>query len=133
MATAKVTWKGAEEFEAVMPSGNQVTFDGESKKGTGPMEVLLGALGACTAVDVVSILAKKRQKLMGLEILVSGERAPEPPKVWTKLEMIYRITGEVEDKAARDAIELSKNKYCSVSAMLEKTAKITYTVVIVKE
>ncbi|MGC2719348.1 MAG: OsmC family protein, partial [Candidatus Acidiferrales bacterium] len=98
-----------------------------------PMEVLLGALGACTAVDVVSILAKKRQKLMGLEILVSGERAPEPPKVWTKLEMIYRITGEVEDKAARDAIELSKNKYCSVSAMLEKTAKITYTVVIVKE
>jgi len=132
MVTASVTWKGAEEFEAVMPSGNHVTFDGESRKGPGPMEALLGALGACTAVDVVSILKKKRQNLLGLEISVSGERAPEPPKVWTKIEMLYRITGDVDEKAARDAIELSKNKYCSVSAMLEKTAKLTYSVQIVK-
>jgi putative redox protein len=81
---------------------------------------------------VVSIIRKKRQKLVGLEILVSGEKAPEPPRVWTKIEMVYRITGEVEEKAARDAVELSKNKYCSVSAMLEKTAKISYRVEIVK-
>jgi putative redox protein len=132
MPTATVTWKGVEEFEAVMPSGNHVPFDGESKKGAGPMEILLGALGACTAVDVVSILAKKRQKLAALEISVSGARAAEHPRVWTKIEMVYKITGEVEEKAARDAIELSKNRYCSVSAMLEKTAKISYTVEIVK-
>lgn len=128
MPTAVVTWKGAEAFEAVMPSGNHIVLDGESKLGPGPMEILLGALGACTAVDVVSILAKKRQKLVGLEISVSGERAATPPKVWTKIEMVYKFTGEVEQKAARDAIELSKNKYCSVSAMLEKTAEITYRV-----
>lgn len=128
MPTAVVTWKGGEAFEAVMPSGNRVVLDGESKQGPGPMEILLGALGACTAVDVVAILAKKRQRLVSLEILVSGERAPQPPKVWTTIEMVYRFTGDVEEKAARDAIQLSKNKYCSVSAMLEKTAKITYRV-----
>jgi putative redox protein len=128
MPTAVVTWKGGEAFQSVMPSGNHVVLDGESKLGPGPMEILLGALGACTAVDVVSILAKKRQKLVGLEISVSGERAAKPPKVWTKIEMVYRFKGEVEEKAARDAIELSKNKYCSVSAMLEKTAEITYRV-----
>jgi putative redox protein len=134
MQKATVTWKGAEEFEALLPSGNRVPFDADSKthKAASPMEMLLGALGACTAVDVVSILAKKRQKLVGLEIDVSGERAAEPPRVWTKIEMVYRITGEVEEKAARDAIELSKNKYCSVSAMLAKTAEITYTVEIAK-
>lgn len=134
MDTAKVTWTGAEGFDAVMPSGNLVHFDGDRKsnKGPSPMEILLGALGACTAVDVVSIIQKKRQKLVGLEILVSGERAVDPPRVWTKIEMIYRITGEVEEKAARDAVELSKNKYCSVSAMLEKTAKISYRIEIVK-
>lgn len=134
MDTAKVTWTGAEQFDALMPSGNTIHFDGDRKSNQGPsmMETLLGALGACTAVDVVSIIQKKRQKLVGLEIFVSGERAPEPPRVWTKIEMVYRITGEVEEKAARDAIELSKNKYCSVSAMLEKTAKISYRIEIVR-
>jgi putative redox protein len=133
MDTAKVTWTGAEEFDALMPSGNTIHFDGDAKSNHGPsmMETLLGALGACTAVDVVSIIQKKRQKLVGLEILMNGKRAPEPPRVWTAIEMVYRITGEVEEKAARDAIELSKNKYCSVSAMLEKTAKITYRIEIV--
>jgi putative redox protein len=134
MNTAKVTWTGAEEFDALMPSGNTIHFDGDGKSNRGPsmMETLLGALGACTAVDVVSILQKKRQKLVGLEISVSGERATDYPKVWKAIEMVYRFTGEVEEKAARDAIDLSKNKYCSVSAMLEKTAKITYRIEIVK-
>ena len=134
MDTAKVTWTGAEEFDALMPSGNTIHFDGDRKSNHGPsmMETLLGALGACTAVDVVSILKKKRQNLISLEILVNGKRAPEPPQVWTAIEMVYRITGDVEEKAARDAIELSKGKYCSVSAMLEKVAKITYRVEIVK-
>jgi putative redox protein len=134
MDTAKVTWTGAEEFDALMPSGNTIHFDGDRKSNQGPsmMETLLGALGACTAVDVVSILKKKRQKLIGLEIFVNGERAADHPRVWTAIEMVYRITGEVEEKAARDAIELSKGKYCSVSAMLEKTVKIDYRIEIVK-
>jgi putative redox protein len=134
MSTAKVRWTGAEEFDALLPSGHTVHFDGDRKanKGPGMMEILLGALGACTAVDVVSILQKKRQKLVGLEILVNGERATEPPTIWTKIELVYRITGEVDEKAARDAIELSKGKYCSVSAMLGRAAEITYRVEIEK-
>ena len=90
------------------------------------MEILLGALGACTSVDVAIILAKKRQKLESLEVSVSGERASEPPQVWTKIEMVYRLGGKLDDKAVRDAIELSQSKYCSVAAMLRKTAAITY-------
>jgi putative redox protein len=83
-------------------------------------------------VDIVLILAKKRQQLTSLEVDVSGERAPEPPRVWTKIEMAYRLGGELNEKAVRDAIELSQNKYCSVAAMLGKTAQITYRYEIAK-
>lgn len=72
------------------------------------------------------ILEKKRQKVASLEVSVSGERASEPPAVWTKIDIVYRVSGKLEQKAVRDAIELSQNKYCSVAAMLGKTAKITY-------
>ena len=128
MRTATVKWEGDEEFLATMPSGQTVLFDAasEHKKGPSPKETLLGALGACTGVDVVSILRKKRQDLRSLEVSVSGEDAPDPPQVWTKIEIVYRLTGELDDQAVRHAIELSETKYCSVSAMLGKTAKITY-------
>jgi putative redox protein len=126
--TATVKWVAGEEFVAKLPSGHSVSFDADRKHNAapGPMEMLLGALGACTSVDVVMILAKKRQKLSSLEILISGERASEPPSVWAKIEMFYRLAGDLEDKAVRDAIELSQFKYCSVAAMLRKTAEITY-------
>lgn len=128
MQTAIVKWMGDEKFLATMPSGKTVQFDGGSthEGGPSPMETLLGALGACTSVDVKLILEKKRQKLTSLELSVSGERATEPPQVWTKIEIVYRLSGMLDEKAVRDAIELSQNKYCSVAAMLGKTAKITY-------
>lgn len=128
MQTATVKWVGGEKFLATMPSGNVVQFDAGSTHsgGPGPMEMLLGALGACTSVDVQLILGKKRQKLTSLEVIVSGERAKEPPEVWTKIEILYRLFGTLEEKAVRDAIELSQTKYCSVAAMLGKTAKISY-------
>jgi putative redox protein len=128
MQPAIVKWVGDEKFLATMPSGNIVPLDASSthEGGPGPMEMLLGALGACTSVDVKLILEKKRQKLTSLEVSVSGERAKEPPEVWTKIEIVYRLSGTLEEKAVRDAIELSQNKYCSVAAMLGKTAKITY-------
>ena len=128
MQTATVRWIAGEEFTATLPSGHSVSFDADRKHNAapGPMEMLLGALGACTSVDVVMILEKKRQKLTSLEIAISGERASEPPSVWTKIEMIYRLAGDLEPKAVRDAIELSQFKYCSVAAMLRKTAEITY-------
>jgi putative redox protein len=126
--TATVKWTGGEEFVATMPSGHAVRFDADRKHNAapGPMEMLLGALGACTSVDVAIILAKKRQKLESLEVSISGERASDPPQVWTKIEMVYRLGGKLDDKAVRDAIELSQSKYCSVAAMLRKTAAITY-------
>ncbi len=128
MPVATVKWVGGEEFLAEMPSGHAVVFDADRKHNSapGPMEMLLGALGSCSAVDVVVILEKKRQKLGSLEIEISGERAPEPPTVWTKIDMVYRLTGVLEEKAVRDAIELSQTKYCSVAATLRKTAEITY-------
>ena len=128
MQVSTVKWIGGEEFLAQMPSGHAVIFDADRSHNAapGPMEMLLGALGACSSVDVVEILKKKRQKLESLEIEISGERATEPPTVWTKIEMIYKLTGVLDDKAVRDAIELSQNKYCSVAATLRKTAEISH-------
>lgn len=128
MQTATVKWVGGEKFLATMPSGQKIQFDAGSAHadGPGPMETLLGALGACTSVDVAMILVKKRQKVESLEVVISGERASSPPEVWTKIEMLYRLGGNLDEKAVRDAIDLSQKKYCSVAAMLGKTAAITY-------
>jgi len=128
METTVVKWVDNEEFLANSGSGHAIPFDADRKHNSAPspMEMLLAALGTCSSVDVVQILAKKRQKLASLEVAISGERAAEPPTVWTKIEMVYRLSGTLDDKAVRDAIELSQNKYCSVAAMLGKTAKITY-------
>jgi putative redox protein len=128
MQTARVRWVGHEQFLGITPSGHAVPFDSDrsSNAAPGPMEMLLAALGACTATDVVIILAKKRQKLESLEIEVSGERAPEPPQVWVKLEILYKLRGVLDEKAVRDTITLSEEKYCSVAATLRKSAVITF-------
>jgi putative redox protein len=128
MQTASVQWIGEEKFVATSPSGHALVLDSgrESNKAPGPMDFLLMALGACTGTDVVSILKKKRQKLESLEIICSGERAAEPPKVWIKLEVLYRLRGKLDETAVKRAIELSEQKYCSVSAMLQKTANLTW-------
>jgi len=128
MQTATVKWAGAEQFAAESPSGHTLALDSDRKsnKGPGPMELVLMALGACTATDVVNVLQKKRQKLAALEVIVSGERAPEPPTVWTKIEMLYRLKGQLEEAAIKQAIELSQEKYCSVEAMIKKTASVNY-------
>jgi putative redox protein len=128
MQVAKIRWVDAEKFLAIGPSGHAVPLDADRKSNSapGPMELLLLALGSCTATDVLDILRKKRQKLVALEVEVSGERAAEPPTVWVKLEIIYRLRGQLDEKAVRDAIQLSEDKYCSVAAMLRKTAPITF-------
>ena len=128
MQKATVEWIGEEKFVATSPSGHAITIDSDraSNKAPGPMELVLMALGACTATDVVSILKKKRQKLESLEVICSGERATEPPTVWIKLEILYRLRGVLDEAAVKRAIELSEQKYCSVSAMLQKTAKLSW-------
>jgi putative redox protein len=119
MQTASVKWIGEEKFVATSPSGHAIAIDSDrtSNKAPGPMELVLMAL---------SILKKKRQKLEALEVICSGERAPEPPTVWIKLEILYRLRGTLDEAAVKRAIELSEQKYCSVSAMLQKTAALTW-------
>ena len=82
----------------------------------------------CTASDVVGILRKKREPFTGLEVVAQGERANDHPKVYTHIKLVYRVRGNVTHKAMEDAVRLSKEKYCSVSAMLEKTAKIEFEI-----
>jgi putative redox protein len=89
------------------------------------MELVLIGLCGCTGYDVVSILQKKREPFTSLEVRSEAERAKDPPSVYTEIKLIYRVGGNVSHKAVEDAVRLSKEKYCSVSAMLEKTAKIT--------
>lgn len=128
MQTSSVKWVGEQKFVAASPSGHEIVVDSDRKtnSGPGPMELVLMALGACTATDIVVVLKKKRQKLEMLEVICSGERAAEPPTVWTKLEIVYRLRGDLDDAAVKHAIELSEEKYCSVAAMLKKTAKISW-------
>jgi putative redox protein len=128
MQTASVKWIDGQRFAATGPSGHAIVIDSdrETNSGPGPMELLLLALGACTATDVVSVLKKKRQPLEWLEVVCSGERAAEPPTVWTKLEIVYRLRGDLDDAAVKHAIELSEEKYCSVAAMLKKAAPISW-------
>ncbi|HEX9759273.1 MAG TPA: OsmC family protein [Candidatus Acidoferrales bacterium] len=128
MQTAQVKWVHQQKFLGVTPSGHAVPFDSDRESNTapGPMEMLLCALGACTATDVVIILGKKRQKLESLELEISGERATDDPRVWVKIDIVFRLRGALDDKAVRQAIELSESKYCSVSAMLRKTAQMSF-------
>jgi len=128
MQTGSVKWIGEQKFLAIGPSGHAITIDSDrvSNNAPGPMELVLLALGACTATDVVIILEKKRQKLESLEVICSGERAAEPPTVWIKLELLYRLRGKLDDAAVKRAILLSEEKYCSVSAMLRKTAALSW-------
>jgi len=135
MQTAEVKWIGGEQFVATSPSGHAITVDSDrqSNKAPGPMDLVLMALGACTATDVVVVLGKKRQKLESLEVICSGERASEPPMVWTKVEILYRLRGKLDEAAVKRAIELSEEKYCSVSAMVKKTATLTWRYEILRD
>lgn len=128
MQTASVEWIGGQRFVATSPSGHAVVVDSDRGLNTapGPMELVLMALGACTATDMVIILEKKRQLPERIEVICSGERAAEPPTVWVKLEVLFRVRGTVDAAAVKHAMKLSEEKYCSVAATLGKTAKITW-------
>jgi putative redox protein len=126
---AQSTWKQDQLFESRTESNQTITFDaGDHTQGPTPMEAVLAALCACTSVDVVSILQKKREPIASLIVSATAEQAPAPPRVFTKIHLTYRIGGAVSQKAAEDAVSLSKNKYCSVSKMLEKSVEIGYTI-----
>jgi putative redox protein len=127
---AKTVWKKEMEFDGHSESGHTIVFDAGAAHANGPtpMEAVLLALCSCTSVDVVSILQKKREPLISLTVSAIAEQAAAPPRVFTRIKLVYLIGGAVSKKAAEDAVALSKNKYCSVSKMLEKAVQIDYVI-----
>lgn len=126
MISAKAIWTENERYVAEATSRHALVMDTAAEKtANSPMELVLIALCGCTASDVVGILRKKREPFVSLVVSAEGERASGYPAVYTEIRLKYRVGGKVSRKAMEDAVRLSKEKYCSVSAMLEKTAKIT--------
>ena len=118
----KATWREGNAFLGENETGGKAELGGENIL---PMQMILVALAGCSGVDVVNILQKKRVNFSDLEIEVSGERAETYPKVYTDIHLKYLIWGEgIKPKDVEQAIKLSEDKYCSVSAMLKHTAKI---------
>jgi putative redox protein len=129
MIEASLTWTDKDRFVGSATSRHSIVIDTATEKtANSPMELVLLGLCGCTASDVVGILRKKREPFTGLEVRAKGERAVGYPAVYTAIHLTYLVRGQVSRKAMEDAVRLSKEKYCSVSAMLEKTAKITYTI-----
>ena len=129
---AKVVWKEGLTFEGIGGSGFTVSLDTLAEEGGGtgfgPMELLLVSLAGCTAMDVISILKKKRQDVTGFEVRAHGLRADDHPQVYTDITLEYVVRGHgVDPKAVERSIELSETKYCSVAGMLKKAANITVT------
>jgi putative redox protein len=129
MIEATLKWTDNERYLGSATSRHAIVMDTAAEKtANSPMELVLLALCGCTASDVVSILRKKREPFTGLEVRARGERANGYPAVYTAIHLTYIVRGEVSQKAMADAVRLSKEKYCSVSAMLAKTAEITHKI-----
>jgi putative redox protein len=128
-----VSWKNEGLlFEAVTAHGSVALASGLDEPGNGvtPMELLASSLGACTAMDVASILVKMRQPLEAFSVEVSGERADEHPKRFTSLEVVYHLRGDLDERKVERAISLSEERYCSVEATLRPALPITSRYVI---
>ncbi len=133
MKVAQVKWVEKLEFVAETNSGHGIILDGPDGFGARPLEMVLLGLAGCTAMDVISILKKKRQQVTDFRVRVSAKRAEEHPKVYTDIHVEYLLKGkEIKEAAVKRAIELSETKYCSVSAMLTKAANITNSYQIVE-
>lgn len=129
----KISWAGeGVSFVAETGSKHRIVMDGApdaggQNLGARPMELLLAGTGGCTAFDVVTILKKGRHDISGCEVNIAAERAASDPKVFMKIHFRFRISGKnLRREVVVRAIELSKEKYCSASIMLGKTADITY-------
>jgi putative redox protein len=123
-------------FLGVTPSGHAMVLDTDSQRSTAPspVELLLVALGSCTATDVASILAKKRQRVTSYVVEVSGQRRDEYPRKYTSMKVHHIFTGRsISPRAVAHAIELSETKYCSVAATLRPTVEIQSSFEIIEE
>jgi putative redox protein len=134
----KVKWIDGISFVGETGSGHAVVMDGAPEHGgrnigPRPMELVLTGTAACTAVDVVLILRKARQAVSDCVVEADAERAPAEPKVFTRIHLRYRVAGHgLDARQVERAVKLSKEKYCSATLMLAKTAEITYEVAVVE-
>ncbi|MGI8895251.1 MAG: OsmC family protein [Casimicrobiaceae bacterium] len=134
---ARVKWMEGVSFVGEAGSGHAVVIDGAPEHGgrnlgMRPMEMVLTGAAACTAFDVVAILRKARQSIADCVVTAAAERAPEEPRVFTRIHLVYTIAGRgLDRRQVERAVKLSKEKYCSATLMLAKTAEITFEVVIV--
>ena len=135
MGQVEVTWVQNEQFVGTDSTKHSIVLStGHEGTGSKPSDLLLIALGACSAVDVVGILNKKRQKFTGLQVQVSGEQDADPPWTFRKIRVEYVVRGKgLSEKAVQQAIELSEDKYCSVAATVRGVAEITSGFRIVEE
>lgn len=127
---AKVKWLQNNTFIGRSASGHAVVFDGnkDDSSAPSPMEMVLMAAGACSSVDVVSILKKSRQQVVDCEVTLTGERAETVPKVFTKIHLHFDVTGfDLSEKQVERAVQLSADKYCSVSIMLSGSVAVTHS------
>ena len=135
--TARVVWLEKQQFVGIDSTKHSVVLsahDEENGNGISPAELLLLALGGCTAYDVVNILQKKRQRLTGLEVAVTGVQDADPPWTFREIRVQYCVRGKgLREKAVHDAVRLSEERYCSVAATLRGTVEITYDVVILED
>ncbi len=106
------------------PDGNSIDIGNEGKT-VRPLESVLMAMAGCSTIDVVMILEKMKQSIVDIEVIVEGKRAEDHPKVYTSITAHYILYGDIKEKKAEQAIQLSVDKYCSVAKMLDKTAHIS--------
>ena len=132
--TLKSPQSAGRRFVAESGTGHALVLDdAQGNTGARPIELALLALGGCMAFDVVGILRKMRQRVTGYEIELHAEQNPEPPNYFTHIEIKHRLRGEIDPAAVERALHLSETKYCSVGAMISRTAKIENTIEIVQD
>ncbi len=127
MGATTVKWIGSKQFVGIDSTHHSVVLSSAADGvGMKPSDMLLIALASCTAIDVIDILAKKRMPLSSLEIITSGEQDADPPWTFRKIHVKYRLSGQgLTEKAVAQAIELSEQKYCSVTATVRGVAQVT--------
>lgn len=136
---AKVTWKNDMSFIGTADSGFKVNLGtslelGGADDGFRPLELMAISLAGCTAMDVISILTKKRQEVSAFEVKVHADRAQDHPKIFTQILIEYIVTGKnIEQAAVERAVELSETKYCSAQAMLKASTPIDHKITIIED
>jgi len=126
-----LTWRHGLAFEGTAPGKAPITIDSDGASGPGPMDTLLLALAGCTASDVVSILEKMRYPVRAMRVDVTGERRAEHPKRYTSIVLTYRVTApEAPEERVRHAIDLSLERYCSVTHSLAPDIARRYELVL---